>query len=274
MRYQNENTRAIALKTAAGAIVVVLLVATVPAYSQGPSEKAWEILKAGVSGKSTDSRIRALGAMGLISENPTAEKMALAALGDQKPEVRAAAATCLGEVGSKNAIPALKQAMQAKEAAVVFAATSALYMLKDPAAYQVYYAVLTRTTKSGESLMDSQLSMLKDKKAMASLAFEQGIGFIPFAGVGVGAFKAITKDDESPVRAAAAVRLARDPDPKSGEALMAAAGDEKWLVRAAAIDAIGRRGDAALLKAVVPKLTDDNETVRFNAAACVIRLSK
>ncbi|NWG75439.1 MAG: HEAT repeat domain-containing protein [Rubrivivax sp.] len=51
-------------------------------------------------------------------------------------------------------------------------------------------------------------------------------------------------------------------------------GDEKPEVRAAAIDAIGQRGDAALLKAVVPRLEDGNETVRFNAAACIIRLSK
>jgi HEAT repeat protein len=255
-------------------ILLFVPILTTPVYSQSPSEKAWEILKAGASNKSADSQVRALRAMGLITQNPTAEKLAIAALSDKDSQVRAAAATCLGEVGSKDAIPALKQALKAKETEVVFAATSALYMLKDPTAYQVYYAVLTKTRKSGESLMDSQLSMLKDKKAMASLAFEQGIGFIPFAGVGVGAFKAITKDDESPVRAAAAVRLARDPDPKSAEALATAAGDEKWLVRAAAIDAIGRRGDAALLKAVVPHLTDDNETVRFNAAACVIRLSK
>jgi hypothetical protein len=39
------------------------------------------------------------------------------------------------------------------------------------------------------------------------------------------------------------------------------------MVRAAAID-------AALLKAVVARLNDENETVRFNAAACVLRLSK
>jgi hypothetical protein len=109
--------------------------------------------------------------------------------------------------------------------------------------------------------------MLKDPKALAKLGFEQGIGFIPFAGMGYGAFKALSKDDESPVRAAAALRLARDPDPKSAGALATAAGDEKWMVRAAAID-------AALLKAVVARLNDENETVRFNAAACVLRLSK
>ena len=109
---------------------------------------------------------------------------------------------------------------------------------------------------------------------MAKGGFEQGIGFIPFAGLGYGAFRTITKDDESPVRAAAALKLATDKDPKSGTALTQAAGDAKWVVRAAAIAAIGMRGDAALLKAVVPRLEDKEDTVRFNAAACIIRLSR
>ena len=277
MRFQDENTRGRSLSVAAIAMVSTLiftLILTIPIYSQGSSEKAWEILKAGAANKSADSRVRAMQAMGLVSTNPAAEKLALAALADEKSEVRAAAAACLGEVGSKTAIPALKKALLDAETEVVFAAAGALYKLNDPAAYQVYYASLMREMKSGDSLVESQMKMLKDPKALAKIGFEQGIGLIPFAGLGYGAFKVVSKDDESPVRAAAALRLARDPDPKSAKALATAAGDEKWLVRAAAIAAIGLRGDAALLKAVVPRLTDDNETVRFNAAACIIRLSK
>ncbi len=54
-------------------------------------------------------------------------------------------------------------------------------------------------------------------------------------------------------------------------ALAKAAGDEKWVVRAATI---GTRGDPVLLEAVKPGLQDKEETVRFDAAACIIRLSK
>jgi HEAT repeat protein len=277
MRFQDGNARVRSLAVIAGAMACMLLwvlIMTIPVNSQGSSNKAWEILKAGAANKSVESRVRAMQAMGLISQDPTAEKMALAALKDEKPEVRAAAAGCLGEVGSKNAIPALKLVLRDTESEVVFAAAGALYKLNDPSAYEIYYAALMREMKSGAGLVDSQMKMLKDPKALAKIGFEQGINFIPFAGIGYGAFKVISKDDESPVRSAAALRLARDPDPKSAAALAKAAGDEKWMVRAAAIDAIGRRGDAALLKAVVPRLTDENETVRFNAAACVIRLSK
>jgi HEAT repeat protein len=159
------------------------------------------------------------------------------------------------------------------DAGVVFAATDALYRLGDPSAYQVYYAVLLGEKKTGEGLVDSQVKMLKDPKAMAQMGFTVGIGFVPFAGAGYGVFKAATKDDASPIRAAAATKLAGDPDPKSGEGLARSAKDPKWLVRAAVVDAIARRGDASLLKAVVPLLDDENDVVQFSAAAAVVRLS-
>ena len=75
------------------------------------------------------------------------------------------------------------------------------------------------------------------------------------------------------MRAAAAQRLATDPDPKSGEALAKAASDEKWLVRASAVSAIAKRGDPKLLSPLLPLLNDDETTVRFTAAAAVVRLS-
>jgi len=63
------------------------------------------------------------------------------------------------------------------------------------------------------------MKMLKDPKALAKLGFEQGIGYIPFAGIGYGVFKTVTRDDTSPVRAAAAHKLANDLEPKSAEVL-------------------------------------------------------
>src|SRR5260370_555192 len=80
--------------------------------------------------------------------------------------------------------------------------------------------------------------------------FEGGIGFIPFAGIGWGAIKAIRKDDSSPVRAAAAKVLAKDPDPAATKALADAVGDKSWLVRAAALEALAKRGDPSVLDTV------------------------
>ena len=85
-------------------------------------------------------------------------------------------------------------------------------------------------------------------------------------------FKSFKQDNVSPVRAAAAQRLAADPDPASGRALAAATSDEKWLVRASAVSAIASRGDRSLVSSLIPRLEDENETARFNAAAAIVRL--
>jgi HEAT repeat protein len=242
--------------------------------AQTPVDRSWSILENGLADKSADTRVKAVHALGLITNNAKAQQLAERALSDAKPEVKASAAGALGHMGAKSAAPKLIEAVKTNDTAVVLSAANALNVLGDPRAYEVYYAVLVGARKSGETLIDSQIEMLKDPKAMAQMGFEQGIGFIPFAGVGLSVLKATTKDDTSPVRAAAAQKLVRDPDPKSSEALMQTASDKKWLVRAAVVDAIANRGDPALLKAVWPLLDDSNDTVRFNAAATTLRLTK
>jgi HEAT repeat protein len=245
-----------------------------PLQAQAPVNKAWSILKQGAADKNADARIKTFRALALVVQNQTAQRMAESALADEKPEVRSAAASALGQMGAKTSVPKLLQMVkQDKDAGVVFSAADALFRLGDPAAYQVYYAVLLGEKKTGEGLMESQMKMLKDPKAMANMGFEVGIGFVPFASAGYGVFKAVTKDDASPIRAAAATKLAKDPDPKSGEALAKSAKDSKWIVRAAVVDAIARREDPSLLKAIIPLLDDENDAVKFSAAAAVVRLS-
>ena len=141
----------------------------------------------------------------------------------------------------------------------------------DDAAYDVYYEILTGQRKSGKGLIASQAAILKDPKKMAELGFEEGIGFIPFAGIGWEAFKIVHKDDASPVRAAAAKVLANDPDPDATKALTDAIGDKSWVVRAAAIEALAKRGDPAALDAVQASMADEKDAVKFTAAA-VVRL--
>jgi HEAT repeat protein len=76
------------------------------------------------------------------------------------------------------------------------------------------------------------------------------------------------------VRAAAAQKLIEDTDPKTVDALMTAAGDGKWVVRAAVLNAIAKREDPKFLPAVMPRLDDENDIVRFTAAATVLRITK
>jgi len=139
----------------------------------------------------------------------------------------------------------------------LLAAAQALPVLHDPVAYEVYYEVLTGERKSREGLVSQGMETLKDRKKIAEFGFEEGIGFVPYADIGYSAVKAVTKDDTSPVRAAAAKTLTNDTDPRSGQALVQAVSDKKWMARVAALEAIAKRGDPQLLRAS-SKITTHN----------------
>jgi HEAT repeat protein len=239
-----------------------------------PKVQAWTILDEGLASSSYEKRAKAAQALGLITGDPEAERLAIKALSDERPEVRASGAAALGDIGNKSATPELHKMFQDKEITVIMASARSLLDLGDKSGYEVYYAILTGETKTGTGLLDEQKKMLKDPQKLAQFGFEQGIGFIPFAGIGWSAFKMLRKDDTSPILAASAMTLANDPDPRSAEALVNAVNQQKsWLVRAAALNALAKRGDPRYVKAAEDSLSDEKEEVQYSAAAAVIRLS-
>ena len=257
-------------------VSLCLMIMAICAVAQSPVEKSWGVLQTGLSDKTTDERAIAVRVLGLLENDPKAQDLALKALADDKPEVRAAAADALGQMNAKSTAPKLEQVIlgNEKEVAVILACARSMIQLGDNRGYGVYYAILTGERKSGGGLLDDQKKMLHDPKKMAQFGFEQGIGFIPFAGIGYGAFKQFSKDDESPVRAAAAKMLIKDPDPKTREALLAAASDKSWIVRMAALDSLAHRGDPTVIPQIMPQLGDEKDLVRYTAAGAIIRLSQ
>ncbi len=254
-------------------ILVMLIAPAAAAPEPTPVETAWSVLKDGAENKNPYKRAAAAHALGLLPQNAKAEAMAETALTDSNVEVRVQGANALGQMGASSARSKLKEALKDKEVKVVIAAANSLYLLKDPAGYEVYYALLTGKEKSSQGLVQSQLAVLKDRKALEKLIFETGIGFVPFGGAGYQAWKTVTHDDTSPVLAIAAEKLANDPDPKSGEALGDACSDRKWRVRAAAADALAKRGNPAFMDALIPLLTDENDTARCEGAAALLHLT-
>jgi HEAT repeat protein len=244
-----------------------------PKTPQTPKEEAWQILTTACTGDKTSSRATAIRVLGLVPNDVKVRKLAEKALVDDKAEVRSAAAVALGDMKSRTSIPNLKKALGDKNPAVALAAAHSLELMHDDSAYEVYYEVLTGQRKAGKGLIASQTSVLKDPRKMAQLGFEEGIGFIPFAGIGWQAIKVIRKDDSSPVRAAAAKVLAKDPDPAATKALADAAGDKSWLVRAAALEALAKRGDPSVLDTVQLYVSDEKDAVKYTAAAAVLRLT-
>jgi hypothetical protein len=235
-----------------------------------PVQTAWGILQNAAADKNADKRASAARALGLITRDPKAATMAEKALEDEKTDVRAAAATALGEMDAKGSISTLRKSLSDKEPKVILAAARSLVQLKDDApAYGVFYAVLTGQQKTGQGLVASQLQGLQNPKNLAEL----GVGFVPFGGVGLFAFNAFTKDDVSPVRAAAANALAKDPDPRTTTALVQAVSDKSWVVRMGALQAIAKRADPKLLPNIQSAMSDNKDVVSYTASAAVITLT-
>jgi HEAT repeat protein len=258
------------------ALAVLLLIAAPVLWpaAKPPTEQAWTMLKDAATDRAAGRRAKAVHSLGLLTMDRQAQGIAEKALTDVDKEVRIEAAIALGAMNARTARPKLHACLDDKEIQVVLACTNALFQFKDPVAYDVYYTLLTGERRSSKGLMQSQMDILRDRKQVEKLALETGIGFVPFGGMGLQAIRTITHDDVSPVRALAAQRLAADPDPKSAKALSDYVFDKKNKVREAVVEAIAKRGDPALLKTVVALLYDDNENVRFDAAAAVIYLSR
>jgi HEAT repeat protein len=245
----------------------------VPASAPSPA-RAWSILEQGLTSNRAAKRAKAVHALRLLPHDPRAEEMAVRALTDPNPNVRAAAARCLGPMGAVSSVPRLKSLLNDRAPNVVLAAAHALYLLGDRAdVYDVDLELLTGERKSADGFVKAQINELHDPRVVATMGFETGIGFVPFGGEAYEVFKRASKDDRTPVRVAAVKELATDRDPKIDAALTRACSDKKWLVRAAAIYAIAKRDDAALLNAITPALQDKNDIVRYEAAAAVVRLS-
>jgi hypothetical protein len=244
-----------------------------PKVLQTPKEEAWQILDTACTGDKTSNRATAIHVLSLMPNDAKALIVAEKALDDDKPEVRSAAAAALGDMKSRTSVPKLRQALDDKDPSVALAAAHSLDLMHDHSAYEVYYEVLTGQRKASRGLIASKTSVLKDPRKMAQLGFEEGIGFIPFAGIGWRSIKTIRKDDSSPVRAAAAKVLAKDPDPATTKALADAAGDKSWLVRAAALEALAKRGDPSVLDTVKLYMSDEKDAVKYTAAAAILRLT-
>lgn len=241
---------------------------------ESPKHRAWTMLENASVSKRTSTRTDGIRALGLLRNNAKARRLAEGALQDRKPEVRAAAATALGKMNATESIPQLQHALSDKKIPVVMAAAHSLTELNDNAsAYGVYYDLLTGERKTSDGLVAQQVETLKNPRELAKIGISEGIGYVPFAGIGWDAWRTMHKKDPNPVRAIAATYLANDPDPATAKALVNATYDKNWIIRAAAVEAIAQRGDSSLVPKVEVLFFDKNSKVRYSAAAAVIRLS-
>ena len=264
----------------AGCFGAICPLAANAAPSETPVAQAWTVLHEGAANKSVYQRLATMRVMQLIPENAAALTLAEQGLKDKDRETRAAAALSLGAMKSKSAIPSLLACAKGDtEGSVVMASAKSLIELGDERGYAVYYAILTGQRKSGAGLIGSQKEeldeILRRPQEMENMAFEQGMGFVPFGGIGLQAYETIHASRvKGPLVKATAIKiLAKDPDPITAKALVAATHDKEWVIRAAAYDALARRGDASLLPELTSGLKDPKVDVKITAAAAIVHLS-
>jgi hypothetical protein len=91
--------------------------------------------------------------------------------------------------------------------------------VKTPRTNELYFDVLVGERKEGKNLFAEQMNDLRTPERAIKFAFDQGIGFVSYAGYGMEMVRAWKKRDPSPTRAAAARELAEDPNPRTSLAL-------------------------------------------------------
>jgi len=257
----------------AGAILLICM--STVCRAQHGSARAWSLLEAGLQQKKAGPRVAAVRVLGLIPEDPYASELAEKALKDAKASVRAAAADALGQMHATGADAQLRAALNDKQLPVVLAAARALHLLNDPACYDVYYEVLIGERKGDSGMVAQEMKVFHDPKQVAEMGIGEGIGFVPFAGIGWQAVQTVMKDKKKGTAAKAALisALATDPDPRTDLLLVKTTQSPAWVLRVASLEAIAKRGNPALLQEIEGSLDDSRNEVKYTAAAVIIRLN-
>lgn len=259
---------------AASRALFIFTFLTAACCAQTATNSSWAVLDAGLGQKSISQRLGAIRVLGLIPDDPHAVELAQAALKDKNSSVRTAAATSLGQMHATGANASLKEVLNDKNLSVVMAAAHALRLLNDPVCYNVYYEVYTGERKNNSGMIAQEMQIIHNPKQLAQMGFNEGIGYAPFAGIPWEALQTIMKDRKSGTVAKATLiaALATDPEERTGKLLVTTSQNKNWVLRVAALEAIAKRGDSALLQGIEPRLSDSRREVRFAAAATVIHL--
>jgi HEAT repeat protein len=243
-----------------------------------PDYRARNLLRDSLTSGNPEVRTQAVQALGLAALREPYMSQLEAMLADKDVGVRVATVASMVDLKNKRTVAALKKALDDDAPEVGFAAAKALWTLKDPAGREALLSVLAGEMKTSSGFITQQkrdaLRMLHTPRTTFIFAVKQGIGFAPVPGLGTGisSLQGILSDPGVSGRAATALLLGTDKDPKVLRALRDALSDKDSSVRAAAVHSIALRNDPALEKDLVPLLEDKKEAVRVRAAAGYLRL--
>lgn len=246
-----------------------------------PEKTAWDVLKPGLADTNPLNRRQAVTATGSIGLDPEAIRLVETAMAkDTDPLIRATAAAELGEMKSRQSIPALRAALDDPSGEVGFAAAKALWDMGDKTGRGFIEDVVAGQQKATDGGVKGALRradrLRHDPKAMAILGAKEASGALlgPF-NIGVIATEQLVKSNAVAVRMEALNLLAEDCDAQTFKLLEVASTDDKtWAEKAAAEKALGRCGNPDAIPKLEQNLSDSNAAVKFMSAAAIIRLSR
>src|ERR1700694_4660106 len=193
-------------------------------YGQ-PNVTGWDILSQGANDKNPERRKQAMVAIGSIGLAPEAIKLTESTLlNDEDPVVRQTAAATLGQMKSKQSIPALQKALDDAYGEVAFQAAKALWDMGDRSCRATLQDVLTGERKDTTGFVDGAMRDAKAKlhspRALAKIGIKEASGALlgPFS-LGVNAATEMMKDSGATGRAFAATLLGQDCDERAQQLL-------------------------------------------------------
>jgi HEAT repeat protein len=250
-----------------------------PASKPAAPQDAWAILMQGATSAKFRDRSDAISALTILDRDRKAVSVIAEALNDKEETLRVLAATSLGDIKARAAIPRLQDAMNNdKSPQVSFAAAEALWKMGDRAGRDVFYEVLDGEPKVKPGLLKSKMHEARmemhDPKALALIGVNEASGAFlgPFS-MGVSMVEEYAKNNGTSIQALCAQLLAADDTHETVDELTYALGDKNWTVRAAAARSLAKLNVRAALPQLKDMMAEDkSQPARFAAAAAVIRL--
>lgn len=245
-----------------------------------PNVTAWDILNQGVNDKNPERRKQAIAAVASVGLAPEAVKLEESALmNDEDSVVRQTAAAGLGQMKAKQSIPLLQKALNDRSGEVAFQAAKSLWEMGDRSSRDTLQEVLTGQRKDAmgvrEGAMRDARAKLHSPRALARMGIKEASGALlgPFA-LGVSAAEDMMKDTGAPGRALAATLLGQECDDRTLQVLEKTLKEDKnAAVKAAAARGMGQCGNLDSVPKLEQYLSDSRDTVRFMAAAAIVKLS-
>jgi HEAT repeat protein len=246
-----------------------------------PEKRARDVLEAGSSNPDPATRREVAVALSLAPKGDPATKVLTELARDKDALVREAAVVSIGELKDTSLAGAARKALDDDVPEVAFAAARTLFSLKQPEGEQLLTEVVEKEAKAKSDFIRVKIRdvMRRMKRPRSAILFvtQQGVGFIPVPGVGIGfsALHSLVTDTESSARATALLVLSADRSAETRRLVEHAFYDNDWSMRAAAVQIAVVWNERAWRSRLIPLFElEDNPRVRYRAAASYLRLGQ